>query len=187
MLAVERVLARTPGTVVTNLSTSHRVEAVAARAGCRVVRTPVGEANVADGMLRERAVIGGEGNGGVIYPAINFGRDSLVGIALVLHLLADTAQPLSSLVAALPASAMVKAQMPCPSQRVGDVLRRIRQQYEQHPMDLRDGVKVLLGDAWFHVRGSNTEPIIRVVAEAPTEIAARALADEVFAIVAATA
>ena len=187
VLAVERVLARTPGTVVTNLSTSHRVEAVAARAGCRVVRTPVGEANVADGMLRERAVIGGEGNGGVIYPAINFGRDSLVGIALVLHLLTDTAQPLSSLVAALPASAMVKAQMPCPSQRVGDVLRRIRQQYEQHPMDLRDGVKVLLGDAWFHVRGLNTEPIIRVVAEAPTEIAARALADEVFAIVAATA
>ena len=185
VLAVQRVLARTPGTVVTNLSTTHRLDAAAARAGCRVVRTPVGEANVAEGMQRERAVIGGEGNGGVIYPAINFGRDSLVGIALVLHLLADTSQPLSSLVAALPVSGMVKAQTTCPSQRVGDVLRRVRQVYGQHPMDLRDGVKVLLGEAWFHVRGSNTEPIIRVVAEAPTESAARALADEVFGLVAA--
>jgi phosphomannomutase len=185
VLAVQRVLASTPGTVVTNLSTTHRLEVVVERAGCRVVRTPVGEANVAEGMQREHAIIGGEGNGGVIYPAINFGRDSLVGIALVLHLLADSAEPLSSLVAALPASGMVKAQAVCPSQRVADVLRRVRQVYAQHPMDVRDGVKVLLGDAWFHVRGSNTEPIIRVVAEAPTETAARAVVDEVFGLVAA--
>jgi len=127
-----------------------------------VVRTAVGEANVAEGMQRERAVIGGEGNGGVIYPAINFGRDSLVGIALVLHLLSDAGQPLSSLVSALPPSGMVKAQTTCPSQRVADVLRRVRQVYAEHPIDLRDGVKVMLDGAWFHVRGSNTEPIIRV-------------------------
>jgi phosphomannomutase len=186
VLAVQRVLARTPGPVVTNLSTTHRLEAVAERAGCRVVRTAVGEANVAEGMQRERAVIGGEGNGGVIYPAVNFGRDSLVGIALVLHLLADAGKPLSAIVGALPTSGMVKAQTACPSQRVADVLRRVRQVYARHPMDLRDGVKVLLGDGWFHVRGSNTEPIIRVVAEAATETAARGLAEEVFALVAAT-
>jgi len=131
-------------------------------------------------MQREHAVIGGEGNGGVIYPAINFGRDSLVGIGLVLHLLADAREPLSSLVAALPPSRMVKAQATCPSQRVADVLRRVRQVYASYPLDLRDGVKVTLGDAWFHVRGSNTEPIIRVVTEAPTASEARALADEVF-------
>jgi phosphomannomutase len=184
VLAVQRVLARTPGPVVTNLSTTHRLEVVAARAGCSVVRTAVGEANVAEGMLRERAVIGGEGNGGVIYPAINFGRDSLVGIALILHLLADASEPLSSIVAALPPAAMVKAQTTCPSQRVPDVLRQIRQVYGEHPMDLRDGVKVLLDGGWFHVRGSNTEPIVRVVAEATTEQAARALAAEVFALVA---
>ena len=184
VLAVQRVLARTPGPVVTNLSTTHRLEAVSARAGCTVVRTAVGEANVAEGMQRERAVIGGEGNGGVIYPAINFGRDSLVGIALILHLLADASEPLSSIVAALPPAAMVKAQTTCPSQRVADVLRRVRQVYGEHPMDLRDGVKVLLDGSWFHVRGSNTEPIVRVVAEAPTDQAARALADEVFALVA---
>jgi len=180
VLAVQRVLAHTPGTVVTNLSTTHRLEIVAARVGCRVVRTAVGEANVAEGMQREHAVIGGEGNGGVIYPAINFGRDSLVGIGLVLHLLADAREPLSSLVAALPPSSMVKAQTACPSQRVADILRRVRQVYASYPLDLRDGVKVTLRDAWFHVRGSNTEPIIRVVAEAPTASAARALADEVF-------
>jgi phosphomannomutase len=185
VLAVQRVLARTPGTVVTNLSTTHRLEVVAERAGCRVVRTAVGEANVAEGMQREHAVIGGEGNGGVIYPAINFGRDSLVGIALVLHLLADAGRPLSAVVADLPPSGMVKAQTTCPSQRVGDVLRRVRQVYAQHPIDLRDGVKVMRGDAWFHVRGSNTEPIIRVVAEAATEPEARALAGEVFGLVAA--
>ncbi len=183
VLAVQRVLARTPGTVVTNLSTTHRLDIVARRAGCRVVRTAVGEANVAEGMQREHAVIGGEGNGGVIYPAINFGRDSLVGIGLVLHLLADAREPLSSLVAGLPPSGMVKAQTACPSQRVADVLRRVRQVYAQYPLDLHDGVKVTLGDAWFHVRGSNTEPIVRVVAEAPTVAAARALADEVFGLV----
>jgi phosphomannomutase len=183
VLAVQRVLARTPGTVVTNLSTTHRLDVVTGRAGCRVVRTAVGEANVAEGMQREDAIIGGEGNGGVIYPAINFGRDSLVGIGLVLHLLADAREPLSSLVAALPASSMVKAQTPCPSQRVADVLRRVRQVYAEYQLDLRDGVKVTLGEAWFHVRGSNTEPIIRVVSEAPTAAAARALAAEVFELV----
>jgi phosphomannomutase len=186
VLAVQRVLARTPGTVVTNLSTTHRLDTVAAQAGCRVVRTAVGEANVAEGMRREHAVIGGEGNGGVIYPAINFGRDSLVGIGLVLHLLADARRPLSSLVAALPSSGMVKAQMTCPSQHVHDILRKIRRAYAPHRVDLRDGVKVLLDDRWFLVRGSNTEPIIRVVAEAPTEEAARQLADEVFEMVRAT-
>lgn len=184
VLAVERVLAATPGTVVTNLSTTHRLEAVAERFGCRVVRTPVGEANVAEGMQRERAVIGGEGNGGVIYPAINFGRDSLVGIALVLHLLAERAARVTELVAALPASGMVKAQSACPSHLVAEALRRVRRQYTQYPMDLRDGVKVHLPDAWFHVRGSNTEPIVRVVAEAATEQAARSIADEVFGLVA---
>jgi phosphomannomutase len=186
VLAVKHVLARTPGPVVTNLATTHRLDAVVQQAGCHVVRTPVGEANVAEGMRREHAIIGGEGNGGVIYPAINFGRDSLVGIGLILHLLADADQPLSSIVAALPPSGMVKVQMTCPSHQVQDVLRRIRQEYASHPMDLRDGVKVVLENGWFLVRGSNTEPIIRVVAESRTETAARDLAREVFRVVEAT-
>ena len=184
VLAVQRVLARTPGTVVTNLSTTHRLEVVAARAGCRVVRTAVGEANVAEGMQREHAVIGGEGNGGVIYPAINFGRDSLVGIGLVLHLLADAAR------AAVLARGRPPAVEHGESADCLSVATRGRRSSPGAP-GLRGAPAGsprrrqgdCLADAWFHVRGSNTEPIIRVVAEAPTAAAARALADEVFGLV----
>lgn len=176
VLAVEHVLGRTPGPVVANLSTTHALDVVAARYGCAVYRTPVGEANVTEGMLRHRAVIGGEGNGGVIYPRINFARDSLVGMGLTLHRLAESGQTVSALVAALPRLEIVKIQFPFPSQRLGEVFRKARREFADHPLDLRDGVKVTLADAWFLLRGSNTEPVMRVVAEAATEGAARSLA-----------
>jgi len=126
VLAVEHVLGRTPGPVVANLSTTHALEPVAQRFGCAVFRTPVGEANVTEGMQRHRAVIGGEGNGGVIYPRINFARDSLVGMGLLLHRLADSGRTVSELVSALPALEIVKIQFPFPSQRLGEVLRKAR-------------------------------------------------------------
>jgi phosphomannomutase len=176
VLAVEHVLRRTPGPVVANLSTTHALESVAGRYGCAVYRTPVGEANVTEGMQRHRAVIGGEGNGGVIYPRINFARDSLVGMGLILHRLAESGQTVSALVAALPKLEIVKIQFPFPSQRLGEVFRKVRREFADSPMDLRDGVKVNLADAWFLLRGSNTEPVMRVVAEAATEDAARSLA-----------
>ena len=176
VLAVEHVLRRTPGPVVANLSTTHALDAVAARYGCAVYRTPVGEANVTEGMLRHRAVIGGEGNGGVIYPRINFARDSLVGMGLILHRLAESGQTVSALVAALPRLEIVKMQFPFPSQRLGEVFRKARREFADYPLDVRDGVKVTLADAWFLLRGSNTEPVMRVVAEAATEDAARSLA-----------
>ena len=176
VLAVEHVLARTPGPVVANLATTHALELVAARYGCALYRTPVGEANVTEGMQRHRAVIGGEGNGGVIYPRINFARDSLVGMALILHRLAESGQTVSALVAALPQLEIVKVQFPFPSHRLGEVFRKARREFADCPMDMRDGVKVTLADAWFLLRGSNTEPVMRVVAEAATEDAARSLA-----------
>ena len=179
VLAVEHVLGRTPGPVVANLSTTHALEPVAQRFGCAVFRTPVGEANVTEGMQRHRAVIGGEGNGGVIYPRINFARDSLVGMGLLLHRLADSGRTVSELVSALPALEIVKIQFPFPSQRLGEVLRKARKEYADFPMDLRDGVKVMLPDAWFLLRGSNTEPVLRVVAEAASEDAARGVAEKV--------
>jgi len=179
VLAVEHVLGRTPGPVVANLSTTHALEPVAQRFGCAVFRTPVGEANVTEGMQRHRAVIGGEGNGGVIYPRINFARDSLVGMGLLLHRLADSGRTVSELVSALPALEIVKIQFPFPSQRLGEVLRKARKEYADFPMDLRDGVKVMLPDAWFLLRGSNTEPVLRVVAEAASEDAARGVAERV--------
>jgi len=180
VLATWHVLSRTPGPVVANLSTSAALEAVAARFGSTLVRTKIGEANVTERMRLDRAVIGGEGNGGVIYPSINFARDSHVGMALILHLLVSTGRTVSALMADLPPFVMVKEKLTCPSDKIPAVLRMVRHDFAHLPMDTRDGVKVTLPDGWFHVRGSNTEPIVRVVAEASTEAAARAVVDDVF-------
>ena len=180
VLATLYVLSKQPGPIVANLSTTSALDSVAQRFGSTLHRTRIGEANVTECMQRESAVIGGEGNGGVIYPRINFARDSLVGMALVLHMLADRGQSLSVILAGLPRLVMIKEKLPCPSHKIPDVLKMVRHVYENSPVDLRDGVKVLLDNGWLHVRGSNTEPIIRLSAEAGTEEEVRALRDSVF-------
>ena len=180
VLATQYVLsARERGAVVANLSTTHALEEVARRFDCPFYRSKIGEANVTEEMQRHGAVIGGEGNGGVIYPRINFARDSLVGMALILHLLTATGQRLSEIVEALPRAVMVKEKLACQSDRVKRVLQTIRRQYADHAMDTRDGIKISVADGWFLVRGSNTEPIIRLVAEAGTEERARQIVAEV--------
>ena len=181
VLAALYVLGRERGPVVANLSTTSALEAVARRFGCPVFLSKIGEANVTEMMQRERAVVGGEGNGGVIYPRINFARDSLVGMALVLHLLAESGRSISEILATLPSYRMVKEKTPCPSYKIGEVLKMIQRRYAGRPLDTRDGVKVVLPEGWFLVRGSNTEPIVRVVAEAETEAAARRIVGDVFA------
>ncbi len=173
VLATRYILSKERGPVVANLSTTHALEGVTEMFGCPLHRTKIGEANVTDKMQAERAVIGGEGNGGVIYPRINFCRDSQVGIALILHLLAETGKSVSEILAELPRFRMVKEKLECPSDKIAEVLKLIRREYAAQPMDLRDGVKVTTDDGWFHVRGSNTEPILRVVAEATDEARAR--------------
>ena len=169
VLAVLHVLGREKGPVVANLSTTLAVGDVAKKFGCPVFLTKIGEVNVTDTMRQQGAVIGGEGNGGVIYPRINFARDSLVGIALVLHLLAESGKSVSQLLETIPRYSIVKEKMSCPSQRIPVVLRMLRREFAKFPMDTRDGVKVMTPDGWFLVRGSNTEPIIRIVAEATSE------------------
>jgi phosphomannomutase len=181
VLAAEYVLSKRPGPVVANISTTHALEAIAGRYGVPVFRTRVGEANVAQAMRRYHAVVGGEGNGGVIYPAINFARDSLVGIALVLHLLAETDQSISELTAALPACEMVKYRLTCPSHRIAEVLKRVREEYARFDLNTLDGVKVTMPEGWFLLRGSNTEPVLRLVAEAPTEQDATRIGEAVLA------
>ncbi|HEV3470211.1 MAG TPA: phosphoglucosamine mutase [Pyrinomonadaceae bacterium] len=185
VLAARRVLAREPGPVVANLSTTGALDSVAARFGCPVYRSKIGEANVAEEMARRGAVVGGEGNGGVIYPRINFARDSLVAMALVLHLLAETGRTVSELLGELPHPCMLKEKMVCRSDRIRAVLRALRDAYAPLPIDLSDGVKVTTPDGWLLVRGSNTEPIIRLVAEAETEARARELIEDVRARVSA--
>jgi phosphomannomutase len=179
VLATRYVLGRERGAVVANLATTHALDAVAQTFGCPIYRSKIGEANVAEEMQRHGAVVGGEGNGGVIYPRINFARDSLVGMALILHLLAESGRTVSELLGELPRLYMLKEKLACRSDKIGKVLKAIRHVYAAHPLDLRDGVKVRTDDGWFLVRGSNTEPIIRVVAEAETEERAAALVAEV--------
>jgi phosphomannomutase len=116
----------------------------------------------------------------VIYPRINFARDSLVGMALVLHLLADSGQTVTQLLNQFPRYTLVKDKMICPSGKIATVLKMLRQEYATYPLDIRDGVKVTLPDGWFLVRGSNTEPIIRVVAESNQENRAREIVAHVY-------
>ena len=183
VLAARYVLGKEPGPVVANLSTTSALDAVARERGCPVFRSKIGEANVTEEMARQGAVIGGEGNGGVIFPRINFARDSLVGMALVLHLLAESGRTVSELMAELPPSFTLKEKLSCRSDRIGRVLKTVREAYAGRPMDLRDGVKVTTDDGWFLVRGSNTEPIVRLVAEARSEARAEELIAAVRALV----
>ena len=180
VLAALYVLGREPGPVVANLSTTSALDDVAKKFGCPLFLTKIGEVNVTDKMQQANAVIGGEGNGGVIYPRINFARDSLVGMALVLHLLADSGKTVTQLLDQFPRYTVVKEKLVCPSQKIPAVLKLLRQEYEKFPLDTRDGVKVTLPEGWFLVRGSNTEPIVRVVAEAQNESQAREIVTRVY-------
>src|SRR5918911_596089 len=173
VLAVRRVLAKERGAVVANLSTTHMLDALARSFDCPVYRSKIGEANVTEEMQRRSAVIGGEGNGGVIYPRINYARDSLVGMALILHLLADTGRTVSENLNELPRPFMIKKKVSYRSDKIARVLKTVRARFAQYPLDTRDGVKVMTDDGWFLVRGSNTEPIIRLVAESRDEEIAR--------------
>ncbi|MBM4109010.1 MAG: phosphoglucosamine mutase [Phycisphaerae bacterium] len=159
-----------------NLSTSRMIEDVAARVGARVVRTAVGEANVVEAMKREKSVLGGEGNGGVIWPRITCVRDSLSGMALVLALMARTRKPLSELVRSTPAYAIEKRKVGLARKEDAlPALGRLKTAYRDRPLDLQDGVRVGFERAWLHVRASNTEPIMRLIAEAPTADRARSI------------
>jgi phosphomannomutase len=180
VLASFYVLGKELGPVVANLSSSSVLREVANRFACLLFLTRIGEVNVTEEMQKEAAVIGGEGNGGVIYPRINFARDSLVGMALVLHLLAETGKSVTELVSSFPSYHLIKEKLICPSDKISRVLRMLRSEYAAYPVDLRDGVKVTLPDGWFLVRGSNTEPIVRVIAEARNETTARDIVARIY-------
>ncbi len=163
--------------VVCNLSTSLVVEDAAREVGAQVVRTPVGEVHVARAIVRLAAVIGGEGNGGVMYPALHAGRDAPVAAALALELLARTEQTVSELVAAAPRYTIVKAKTPR-GPALEPVYLALRQRFADAQVDTQDGLRLAWRDRWLHVRPSNTEPIVRLIAEAPTGAAAQQLVDE---------
>jgi phosphomannomutase len=165
--------AETP-TVVANLSTSLVVEDAARAAGARFVRAPVGEANVARTIRDEGAVIGGEGNGGVMLPALHIGRDAPLGVALILHLLATSGVTVSQLVESSPRYTIVKAKGPR-GPELRPLYDRLRARFADAGTDERDGLRLSWRDRWLHVRPSGTEPIVRLIAEAPTPADAEAL------------
>ena len=164
----------TAPTVVVNLSTSLVVEDAARSRGARFVRAPVGEANVARAIRDEGALIGGEGNGGVMLPALHIGRDAPLGVALILHLLAASGVRLSRLVSAAPRYTIVKAKGPR-GPELRPLYDRLRQRFPDAVVDERDGLRLSWQDRWLHVRPSGTEPIVRLIAEAPTAADAEAL------------
>ncbi len=164
--------------VVVNLSTTRAVEDIAAEYGAKVYRTPVGEINVAKKMHELGAVIGGEGSGGVIYPDVHTGRDSLVAVALTLNNLAASGMSLSQKKASLPQYEIVKSKIDLTSvEQVHEVLASVKAKMSPKAIHINeeDGIRFDFGKGWLHVRASNTEPIIRLIAEATTKEIAEAL------------
>jgi phosphomannomutase len=177
-LCVDHVLARDKGPVVVNGSTSRTTADLAAKHGCSFHRSHVGEANVVAKMREVGALIGGEGNGGVIEPKVGYVRDSFVGMAYVLDGLAKRAAPLADWVESLPRYVIVKDKLHCPREQVASACAALKRAYPSASATEGDGLRLDWPDRWVQVRASNTEPIIRVIAEAPDDHAATSLCSD---------
>jgi phosphomannomutase len=177
-LAVDHWVKSHRGPVVTNCSTSRMTQDLAIKYGVEFRKSAVGEANVVDEMIACGAVIGGEGNGGVIHPDVIMVRDSMVGMALVLDAMAANDLPLRMLIDELPRYAMHKGKVTLAPAQVEPTLKALEQHFNEARSSSLDGLRLDWPDRWLLVRASNTEPIVRVVAEAPTENDARMLCEE---------
>ncbi len=174
------VLGATPGATVSNLSSSRALRDVTAAHGCQYSAAAVGEVNVVAEMKRTNAVIGGEGNGGVIYPELHYGRDALVGVALFLTLLAKSGNKVSELKKTYPQYCIAKNKIELtPEIDVDALLEAMKEKYASENVTDIDGVKIDFADSWVHLRKSNTEPIIRIYSEASTMEEADKLAEDV--------
>ena len=171
-LAAKYVFSHTKGPAAANLSTSRMIDDIAAAAGCEVFRTPVGEVNVAQAMMQKNCVIGGEGNGGVIDLRIGPVRDSLISIAIILQLCAETGKTISQLVAEIPAYQMTKQKFDADKEQAQAVIEKVKKTYKKAEINEADGCRLDFEDGWVHLRTSNTEPIMRLIAEFKDEDAA---------------
>lgn len=178
--AVRFILSKEKGNVVVNLSTTRAVEDLAADQDCKVFRSPVGEANVVKLMKEVNAVIGGEGSGGVIYPGLHYGRDALVGTAIILQHLLEFGGTMSELKEAIPSYSIVKKKIEIGSANPDEVIEKLKAKYSDAKINTDDGLRIDFPDHWVHFRKSNTEPIIRCIAEAKTEEEAEKFAGEYF-------
>jgi phosphomannomutase len=178
-LAVEIQLRRETGTVVTNVSTSTSIDAIAARHGASVIRTPVGQAFISEAMIENRAVIGGEGSGGVIVPSVQLSHDSAAAVGLILEHMAQSGQRISELAAELPRFTMIKHNVAVEPNRIHSLVQKVYDELERENTDYdhTDGIKISWPDGWVHIRVSNTESLIRIIAEAKTAARAHELLD----------
>jgi phosphomannomutase len=167
--AVKFILSKKKGNVVVNLSTTRAVDDVADAAGCKLFRSPVGEANVVKKMKEVKAIIGGEGSGGVIYPALHYGRDALVGIAFTLQHLLEFGKSVSELKKSLPNYSIAKKKIELGNIKPDEIIDYLISKYKSEKINSEDGVRIDFEDHWVHFRKSNTEPIIRIITEAKTE------------------
>jgi phosphomannomutase len=174
------VLKHTPGTTVSNLSSTRALRDITEAAGQTYAAAAVGEVNVVVKMKEVNAVIGGEGNGGIIYPELHYGRDSLVGIALFLSHLAHEKKSLSELRDSYPKYTISKNKIELtPEIKVDEILVKMAQKYAHEEVNTTDGVKIYIGKEWVHLRKSNTEPIIRIYSESKSAESADALAERI--------
>jgi phosphomannomutase len=164
-LAAKHILSYRQGPVVTNLSTSRMIDDIAKAAGCEVIRTPVGEANVAQTMIKQNAIIGGEGNGGIIDLRVGPIRDSLVGISLILQLCAETNKRISQLVAEIPAYEMKKQKFTADKKQAEKIFTQAKKAFKKAEINESDGCRFDFEEGWMHLRTSNTEPVIRLISE----------------------
>ena len=179
------VLSQTPGATVSNLSSSRALRDVTVAHGCQYTAAAVGEVNVVTEMKRTGAVIGGEGNGGVIYPESHYGRDALVGVALFLTLLAKSGKKVSELKKTYPQYSIAKNKIQLtPDIDVDAILKAVKEHYASEKITDIDGVKIDFADCWVHLRKSNTEPIIRIYSEASTMEKAESLAEDMKKVIA---
>ena len=176
-LCLLQVLPQEQGTIITNCATSSVSRSLAEKFGCTLKQSAVGEANVCDLMIAESAVFGGEGNGGPIDPKVGYVRDSFVGMVRILSLLATSGQTISQHVADLPPLSIVKDKMDTDASNLSPLFAKLTAAMPEANAGQPDGLKLDWGDRWLLVRGSNTEPIVRFIAEAPTIDEAQELCD----------
>jgi phosphomannomutase len=181
-LAAKYIFSKRTGNVATNLSTSRMIDDVAGMAGGKVIRTAVGEANVAAAMFEHDCIIGGEGNGGVIDLRVGPVRDSLVGIALVMQLMAETGKTISQLVDEIGGYYMSKDKFSANQEQAQQILESAKKVFAGAKLDTTDGCRFDFDDGWLHLRASNTEPVMRLIVEAKDRPAAQKYIDQVTAI-----
>ncbi|HKP81923.1 MAG TPA: phosphoglucosamine mutase [Pyrinomonadaceae bacterium] len=178
-IAADIRLRKKPGKVVTNVSTSSAIDIIAARHGGSVVRTPVGQAYISEGLIEHKGVLGGEGSGGITVPEVHLTHDSAAAIGLILEHLAETGERISDVVAGLPRLTTLKHNVVVEPHRLYSVLQEFRATVEQEGLEIdpTDGIKATLPGGWVHVRASNTESMIRIIVEAEEKPAAQELLD----------